>query len=266
MSPPPDGVKVGDVLFLWPLSKPGRPDRNADKARFRGAVVFHRWLESHLPVPMVLPAVFPGDGLLDKVPGWGDWSERSTGECEPDPTNLAVVASLDGRDRTGDCRMLAPETIAKAAADANRRVTAGSMAAAYFRLATARLHQDRENADAVLAYLSQHPRGEARVREAAGIIKRVLRAHGRDYPPAVADYTRPARRPSDRIRDAFMRAACNALEGRMPIVSATGRADGGGSGDDGATLIARAFGMGEDGAATVARTGIKYRHDREFLT
>ena len=249
MSAPPDGVQVGGVRYLWPSNGPGRLDPNAGETRRRGAVVFHRWLESHLPAAMALPAVFPDDGLLNRMAG------------APERTFLGAVADSDGRDRTACCVVLAPEAIAEAAAEANRTVTPRRMAEANLWLAASRRPESRTDAAVVLAYLVPFRR-EWRVREAARIIRRVLRKRGEDYPVALADFSRarPHGRPTYRIRDAFMRAALNAIGERMPAVSATGRAGGNRSGNDGASLIADEFGVTWE---TVARAGIKHRHDRE---
>ena len=274
------------------LALPSEPD-DPDAIRRRGAELFHRWLFSHLPAGMTLPAVFPDDGLLDKVTDWGDVSERETGWREPNPSFLAVVG-LDDRDWwvqepiSADARMqviakqeakrkamkdrrsdkaaesipdwypkLWPDTIVKieAAEAAHRRITAERIAEAYFRLAYNRRQLDRDDAAAALDYLSQYGSQEQRIRDAASIIIDRTRRLGASCPPVLFDFIAPRRGRTKNIRDAFIGAARIVIERELPIVSGTGQVD------DGATVIAEVFDVSPE---TVARAGIKYRHDREF--
>lgn len=272
MSPP------GDVVLFT-------DSRDPEEIQRWGGVLFRRCLESHLPDYMRLPAVFPGDSLLDSVTDYGDVAERVTGEREPNPSYLAAVEQLDGRMPV--CPVFLPEASAddavKAAANAaarvNRRITARRMAATYFALESDRASSAPLEMEAVLAYLceSEIPR-ERRVFEAAALILLRMRRHGdATYPAAVVklavnmdtlrpDYRPPGGRPAGtsdvHIRNAFMGAARNAIDGRMHVVSATGKATDTQSGNDGATLMADAFGLS---AETVAKAGIKRRYDREFM-
>ena len=214
-----------------------------------GPEAFRRFLEAHLPPGMTLPVLFRDDGLLEPtVLPDGLRTKSFLGDLRELERRLADEPTAP---------VPAPEDAARAAAVANERVTGRRLAALYFVLAGSERHVDRANAAALLAYWFARLSNEPQVRDAAKRIVDRLRRFRAGTCPVLAINILFARRrkPTCRIRDAYIRSAAFALQDAgMPISP-------GWSGNDGATLIAAAFGVSVE---VVERVGVKYRHDNDY--
>ena len=244
-----------------------------------GALLFHDWLESHLPDGIKLSPVFPDEGLLapvgeqpkpkrrkrrrstmDAGAAWLLGPRRNhprIADIEPQvksaqpsdrPASFLGFVTELRRRLSGVAWSLPLSTDAKvdAAAQANERVTGESIADWYFELESDPAR--RGDAAAVLAYLTCHPR-ESRMSDAVDRIKDRLRAAGAPCPWSLVDFRPVSSRRTVRIRNSFIRTACNVLDDAGKTYGPNVR-------------VARAFRVEPD---DVRHVRIEHRHDREFL-
>ena len=278
---------------LGTLDMPTDPDA----IRRMGGVQFHRWLAGHLLAVTWFPAVFPGDGLIDIVPDWGDVSERETGERESNRTLLAIVACLDDRDwwdqesisdeavrevrgkqktkrkadkaRRAGCR---PDSAAASIPDWYLKLTPETIA----RVEAAEAANRSVTGESIADWYFAHESGNEAEREYADTVLVYLTQFPReprvcDAIDCIKDRLRAAGapcpwslvdfRPVSGSRSKRIRDAF--IRAACVVVEADGLpvASANGETDDGATVVADIFAVSPE---TAARAGIKHRYDQEF--